>query len=52
MRTVGKMILAIGAGLGVWVITNLADVGYTDIAIVLLLIAVGATLTNARNTDA
>jgi len=49
MRVAGNIFLAIGSGLGVWVITHLGDVGISDFAIVALFIAVGATLKHARN---
>lgn len=46
MRTTGKVILAIGSGLGVWVITNLADAGVMDFIIVLAIISTGALMTS------
>ena len=42
MQTVGNALLAIGAGLGVWVITNLGDTGPVDWLIVAGIIGVGA----------
>jgi len=42
MQTVGNALLAIGAGLGVWVITNLGDSGPLDWLIVAGIIGVGA----------
>lgn len=48
MKTAGNLFLTFGAALGVWVITNAGDAGITDIAIVVLLVVVGATLKNAK----
>jgi len=47
MSVIGNVLLAIGSGLGVWVITNLGSTGVADIAIVLLVISVGATFKHA-----
>lgn len=44
MKHAGNVLLAIGSGLGVWVITNLGSTGATDILIVLAFIVVGASL--------
>ena len=42
MQTIGNVLLAIGAGLGVWVVTNLGDTGPLDWLIVAGIIGVGA----------
>ena len=44
MKTAGKILLAVGSGLGVWVVTHLDSTGFTDIAIVVLVLSVGAVL--------
>jgi hypothetical protein len=51
VNIVGKVLLALGSGLGVWVITNLDSVGMSDLAIVFLFIAVGAVLTSQQPKD-
>ena len=42
MQTIGNVLLAIGSGLGVWVITHLGDTGPVDWLIVAGIIGVGA----------
>lgn len=49
MKMVGKIMLAIGSGLGVWVITHLGDAGMMGIGIVLVLVLVGAWLTSKED---
>lgn len=51
LKVIGNVLLAIGSGLGVWVITNLDSTGISDIAIVLLFILVGATFKNAKKEE-
>ena len=51
MQTIGNVLLAIGAGLGVWVITNLWDSGPLDWLIVAGIIGVGAAF-KVRDHDA
>ena len=42
MQTIGNVLLAVGSGLGVWVITNLGDSGPLDWLIVAAIVGVGA----------
>jgi hypothetical protein len=48
MKTAGKILLAVGSGLGVWVITHLDSTGVTDIAIVVLVLVVGAVFVGEK----
>ena len=50
MRTTGKILLAIGTGLGVWLITNPTDIGATDILIVATILITGGWLA-PKQTD-
>ncbi len=46
MKRVGYVLIAIGSGLGVWAITHVGDVSYTDLLIVIAFLASGAWLTS------
>ncbi len=45
MKRVGQVLLAVGSGLGVWLLTHLGDAGFTDLLIVLAFIGLGSWLT-------
>lgn len=51
MKHLGTVFLAIGSGLGVWVITHLDSTGIIDILIVLTIIIIGATLKTWSEED-
>ena len=48
MRTAGKILLAVGSGLGVWVVTHFDSSGISDIALVVLVLSVGAILAGEK----
>lgn len=51
VKHLGTVFLAIGSGLGVWVITHLDSTGIIDILIVLTIIIIGATLKTWSEED-
>lgn len=44
MQHLANLLLAVGAGLGVWMLTHISDSGFVDLAIVMGFVIAGALL--------